>query len=288
MAVLIVGIGLWQDRAPVGAGPGRDRRPPAGVRQVGIPASAPAAEAPDPAPADPPAPAAAPGPRPRDRLRDLVAVERPGDPAQRPADAPAGVTWSAASTFSVLVGFAHYRLRIRIPLDEHVVVLAPPRTGKSGWLARVIMHYPGPVVSTTTKADVFSLTSGIRERRGPVHVFNPQRIGGVPSTFRWNPLEGCQEPGDRHPPGRRVRAGGQPEGRGGRRVVRAEGRGLPAGPVLRGRAGRPGHARGRPMGAGRPASTTAQDILWTTGGSSGRWSSASWAGRRARPPRPSR
>jgi type IV secretory pathway TraG/TraD family ATPase VirD4 len=105
-----------------------------------------------------------------------------------------GVTWSAASTFSVLVGIAHYALRIRMPLDEHVVVLAPPRTGKSGWLARVIMHYPGPVVSTTTKADVFSLTSGIRERLGPVHVFNPQRIGGLLSTFRWNPLEGCQEP----------------------------------------------------------------------------------------------
>jgi type IV secretion system protein VirD4 len=105
-----------------------------------------------------------------------------------------GVTWSAASSFSVLVGFAHYALRIRMPLDEHAVVLAPPRTGKSGWLARVIMHYPGPVVSTTTKADVFSLTSGIRELRGPIHVFNPQRIGGVLSTFRWNPLEGCQEP----------------------------------------------------------------------------------------------
>ena len=27
---------------------------------------------------------------------------------------------------------------------------------------------------------------------GPVHVFNPQGIGGVPSTFRWNPLRGCE------------------------------------------------------------------------------------------------
>ena len=61
-------------------------------------------------------------------------------------------------------------------------------------LARIILHYPGPVVSTTTKHDVFELTSGIRARRGPVHVFNPQGIGGVPSTFRWNPLEGCQDP----------------------------------------------------------------------------------------------
>ena len=58
----------------------------------------------------------------------------------------------------------------------------------------MILRYPGPVLSTTTKHDVFELTSGIRARRGPVHVFNPQLVGGVPSTFRWNPLEGCQDP----------------------------------------------------------------------------------------------
>ena len=72
--------------------------------------------------------------------------------------------------------------------------LQPAPRGKTGWLARVILHYPGPVLSTTTKHDVFELTSGIRARRGPVHVFNPQGIGAVPSTFRWNPLDGCQDP----------------------------------------------------------------------------------------------
>ena len=71
---------------------------------------------------------------------------------------------------------------------------SPPRGGKTGWLASVILRYPGPVISTTTKHDVFELTSGIRARRGPVHVFNPQGVGDVPSTFRWNPLEGCQDP----------------------------------------------------------------------------------------------
>jgi type IV secretory pathway TraG/TraD family ATPase VirD4 len=72
--------------------------------------------------------------------------------------------------------------------------MSPPREGKTGWLASVLFGYPGPVVSTTTKADVFMLTSGIRALRGRVHVFNPQGIGGVASTFRWNPIEGCQEP----------------------------------------------------------------------------------------------
>jgi type IV secretion system protein VirD4 len=101
---------------------------------------------------------------------------------------------SPASAYSILIGRAHLRHALRLPLEEHVLVTSPPRGGKTGWLASVILRYPGPVVSTTTKHDVFELTSGIRSRIGPVHVFNPQGIGNVPSTFRWNPIAGCQDP----------------------------------------------------------------------------------------------
>jgi type IV secretion system protein VirD4 len=99
-----------------------------------------------------------------------------------------------ASEYSITVGRGHYRHRLRLPLEEHAVVKSPPRQGKTGWLARIILRYPGPVLSTTTKHDVFELTSGLRAWRGPVLVFNPQGVGGVPSTFRWNPLDGCQDP----------------------------------------------------------------------------------------------
>jgi type IV secretion system protein VirD4 len=99
-----------------------------------------------------------------------------------------------AWAYSITVGRAHFRHGLRMPLDEHIIVQSPPRGGKTGWLADVILRYPGPVLSTTTKHDMFELTSGIRSRRGPVHVFNPQGVGNVPSTFRWNPLEGCQDP----------------------------------------------------------------------------------------------
>lgn len=84
------------------------------------------------------------------------------------------------AAYSTLIGRAHYRHGLRVPLEEHALIMAPPRTRKTGWLARVILHYPGPVVATTTKHDVFELTSGVRAMRGPVHVFNPQGIGGVP------------------------------------------------------------------------------------------------------------
>src|SRR5215472_13303561 len=71
--------------------------------------------------------------------------------------------------------------------DEHSVL-----PGRAHY--RHALREPGPVLSTTTKHDVFALTSGIRARRGPVHVFNPQGVGGVPSTFRWNPVAGCDDP----------------------------------------------------------------------------------------------
>lgn len=101
---------------------------------------------------------------------------------------------SQPDTFSVQVGRAHLGRRVRAWLEEHILVLAPPRTGKSGWLARIILRYPGPVVSTTTRADVFRLTSGVRGRRGPIAVLNPEGIGGVLSTFAWDPVVGCHDP----------------------------------------------------------------------------------------------
>jgi type IV secretory pathway TraG/TraD family ATPase VirD4 len=99
-----------------------------------------------------------------------------------------------ATAYSILIGRAQLRHALHLPVDEHVVVTSPPRGGKTGWLASVILHYPGPVLSTTTKHDVFELTSGVRAQLGPVHVFNPQGVGNVPSTFRWDPLDGCQDP----------------------------------------------------------------------------------------------
>ena len=95
---------------------------------------------------------------------------------------------------SVFLGRAHYRHGLRVPLEEHLLVMAPPRTYKTAFLADVILRYPGPVIATTTKPDIYALTAAVRAERGAVHVFNPQHIGGVPSTFSWSPVEGCQDP----------------------------------------------------------------------------------------------
>jgi type IV secretion system protein VirD4 len=104
----------------------------------------------------------------------------------------ARIIWPSAH--SVFLGRAHYRHGLRVPLEEHLLVIAPPRTFKTAFLADVILRFPGPAIATTTKADVYQLTAAARSSRGPVHVFNPQRIGGVPSTFRWSPIAGCEDP----------------------------------------------------------------------------------------------
>jgi type IV secretion system protein VirD4 len=95
---------------------------------------------------------------------------------------------------SVLVARGHYGHACRVPVEEHVIYVAPPRAGKTGTLADVIAHHPGTVVATTTRGDLHELTAGIRAARGPVYVFNPQQLADVPSTMRWDMLAGCEDP----------------------------------------------------------------------------------------------
>ena len=194
-----------------------------------------------------------------------------------------------AANYSILVGRGHYRHALRLPLDEHAVIFSPPRGGKTGWLARVILHYPGPVISTTTKHDVFALTSGIRAGRGPVHVFNPQGVGGVASTFRWNPLDGCQDPAVAI---RRADAFANSVSQKGvedATLLGRQGLRLPARLLPRRRPGRPGPAARGPLGVGQPARTSPKRSSTRRPARPPIWPS-SWprcAARRTRPSPPS-
>ena len=95
---------------------------------------------------------------------------------------------------SVFLGRAQYRHAVRLPVEEHALVFAPPRTGKSSWLSSVILRYPGPVLNTTTRADIYKDTVRARAGLGRIDVFNPQRVGGLASTMRWDPIRGCEDP----------------------------------------------------------------------------------------------
>ena len=81
-----------------------------------------------------------------------------------------------ASAHSVFMGRAHYRMGLRLPIQEHLVVFGPPRAYKSGFFAHAIANHMGAVVSTSTKGDMVALTAGIRQHRGsPVQVFSRLR-----------------------------------------------------------------------------------------------------------------
>jgi type IV secretion system protein VirD4 len=95
---------------------------------------------------------------------------------------------------SVLAGRAHYGLRLRVPVQESITITAPPRAGKTGMLASLVLRFCGPAVATSVKSDIYELTSGLRASRGPVAVFNPQQVSDLPSTFAWSPVAGCRDP----------------------------------------------------------------------------------------------
>ena len=45
---------------------------------------------------------------------------------------------------SLMIGRAQYRHCLRVPVEEHLLLMAPPRTRKTALLAKIILHYPGP------------------------------------------------------------------------------------------------------------------------------------------------
>jgi hypothetical protein len=106
---------------------------------------------------------------------------------------PAWARYCRTSEHSYQVGRAYRSHPLLVPSEENAVFLGPPRSRKSGPLARIVLRWRGPVLSTSTKPDVFRRTSGIRSRLGPVHTISPQP-GGLPSSCGWDPVPGCQDP----------------------------------------------------------------------------------------------
>lgn len=99
----------------------------------------------------------------------------------------------------VLLGFrpdgARPRPGIYSKLEDCVLIVGPPRQGKTIQLKGNVIQFPGSVVVTSTKLDIINDTAKRRRRgRGPCLLFNPEGLGGVASTLRWNPVAGCGDP----------------------------------------------------------------------------------------------
>jgi type IV secretion system protein VirD4 len=84
--------------------------------------------------------------------------------------------------------------RIWSPVEDVTLRIGGPRSGKTGELACRILDAPGAVIATSTRTDLLTTTGPLRRRLGPVQVFNPSGLGGLPSTITFDPLAGCEDP----------------------------------------------------------------------------------------------
>jgi type IV secretory pathway TraG/TraD family ATPase VirD4 len=58
-----------------------------------------------------------------------------------------------------------------------------------------VLDAPGAVVCTSTRPDSLALSVHARAAsKGPVAIFDPQRLAGLPHGLRWSPIRGCQDP----------------------------------------------------------------------------------------------
>ncbi len=75
---------------------------------------------------------------------------------------------------------------------SHLLVLGPPRSGKTtAVVVPNVKLFPGPVVATSTKADVLAAVGEARSRDGTVFVFDPGgEVGEGPWTrIGWSPVD---------------------------------------------------------------------------------------------------
>lgn len=80
-------------------------------------------------------------------------------------------------------------------VEDTVLLVGPPRMGKGlhvviPW----VLDAPGAVVSTSTRPDTLTVTSHARAAHGPVAVFDPQQLAGLPGGLAWSPVRGCETP----------------------------------------------------------------------------------------------
>lgn len=82
-----------------------------------------------------------------------------------------------------------------ISVEDSVVLIGPPRSGKGFHIViNALMDAPGAVVTTSTRGDNVRAVWDARQKIGPVALFDPQGLTKLPSTLKWSPSQGCEDP----------------------------------------------------------------------------------------------
>lgn len=87
-----------------------------------------------------------------------------------------------------------YKRGLYITCEDTLLMIAPPRSGKTGQMGNAVIDAAGCCIVTSTRSDLYDHTAQLRrEHNRPVVVFNAD-VAGVPNTMRWNLVDGCQDP----------------------------------------------------------------------------------------------
>ncbi|GAA4760230.1 hypothetical protein GCM10023350_53110 [Nocardioides endophyticus] len=131
--------------------------------------------------------------------RDIDAVASEKALLRRARTLRPSLTHPRAADVGYLLGKSHGR-GIWASVEDSILVIGPPRSGKGLHLViNAILDAPGAVVTTSTRPDNIAATMRARHARGPVAVFDPQRLtAGLnvvhSAGVRWSPIRGCEDP----------------------------------------------------------------------------------------------
>lgn len=80
------------------------------------------------------------------------------------------------------------------PYDQSLRVVGPMGCGKTfRFLGRVLRRFPGPLLATSSKPDVYELSAGARTKVGPVVTLDPQGVVPGQEPLRWSPVHGAHD-----------------------------------------------------------------------------------------------
>ncbi len=105
---------------------------------------------------------------------------------------PAARRIASRSAGGARLTLGRYHGRLLQAEERHALVaFGPPQSGKSAGLAvPALLEWPGPAVASSIKTDLLASTIERRRSVGPVYVFDPFELSGVPGQT-WSPLAGC-------------------------------------------------------------------------------------------------
>ena len=85
------------------------------------------------------------------------------------------------------------KVRLAVPTEDSVVVIAAPRQGKSSQVVIPWTHrWPGSALVTSMRTDVLLATATLRAQRGPAAVMAPTGMTSWPTMVAWSPTAGCK------------------------------------------------------------------------------------------------